>query len=291
MAHQPHSKGAVMQSHHTKPMSRTQRTRVAIISLQRTSTIGLRVVAAMIVKMDGRVAILSMLRTWTICFRVVTVMIVKMSPNESIWQTAHRNLFNVNRAYLQQEVRHPHSSRAFRAARYSMQPAACHGSIAKGCIGYLLQYEKGLIDRFESAKSLQQVYALAQYSAEHWMIHTRNGEEENQLSDLVTKFLSTGDGAYLNWLRLYDPDSQWNSSYFRRELDSCPNPLYYASLSGLAGAASRIVQEGADINAEGGACGNALQAASSRGYDKIVEVLLSKGADVNAQGGAYGNAL
>jgi hypothetical protein len=38
-----------------------------------------------------------------------------------------------------------------RAARYSMQPAACHGYIAKGSIGYLLQFEKGLFDRFQSA--------------------------------------------------------------------------------------------------------------------------------------------
>ncbi|KFZ15388.1 hypothetical protein V501_02734 [Pseudogymnoascus sp. VKM F-4519 (FW-2642)] len=90
-----------------------------------------------------------------------------------------------------------------RAARYSMQPAACHGSIAKGSIGYLLQYEKGLFHRFESARSLQEVYALAQYSAEHWIMHTRNGEEsDNRLSYIATKFLSTGDGAYLNWLRL-----------------------------------------------------------------------------------------
>ena len=60
-----------------------------------------------------------------------------------------------------------------RAARYSMQPAACHGYIAKASIGYLLQFEKGLFDRSESARSLQQAYTLAQYSAEHWIIHTR----------------------------------------------------------------------------------------------------------------------
>ncbi|OBT50693.1 hypothetical protein VE04_09070 [Pseudogymnoascus sp. 24MN13] len=113
-----------------------------------------------------------------------------------------------------------------RAARYSMQPAACHGSIAKGCIGYLLQYEKGLLDRFDSARSVRNVYALAQYSAEHWVSHTRKAEEDdNRLSSVATKFLSTGEGAYLNWLRLYDPDRAWITPNFRRELDSCPNPL------------------------------------------------------------------
>jgi hypothetical protein len=73
------------------------------------------------------------------------------------------------------------------------------------------------------------------------------------------KLLSTGDGAYLNWLRLYDPDERvWWTPNFRRELDSCPNPLYYASLSGLANTACRVVQEGADVNAQGGYYGNAL---------------------------------
>ncbi|KFY49012.1 hypothetical protein V495_00825 [Pseudogymnoascus sp. VKM F-4514 (FW-929)] len=178
------------------------------------------------------------------------------------------------------------------AARYSIRSAACHGYIAKGSIGYLLQHEKGLLDRFESARSFQQVYTLAQYSAEHWITHTQKGEEEdNQLSYLTVKFLSTGDGAYLNWLRLYDPDDLWVINDFKRELDSCFNPLYYISLGGLANIASRLIEEGADVNAQGGGYGNALQAASARGNDKIVEVLLNKGADVNAQGGHYGNAL
>ncbi|KFY32241.1 hypothetical protein V493_00374, partial [Pseudogymnoascus sp. VKM F-4281 (FW-2241)] len=182
-----------------------------------------------------------------------------------------------------------------RAARYSIQPAACHGYIAKGSIGYLLQYEKGLFDRFESARSLQQVYTLAHYSAEHWITHTRNGEEDdNRLRYLATRFLSTGDGAYLNWLRLYEPEltlKTWKTPIFRRELISCPNPLYYTSLAGLANITSQLVEEGADVNAQGGECGNALQAASITGRNKIVEVLLSKGADVNAQGGDYGYAL
>ncbi|ELR05748.1 hypothetical protein GMDG_07590 [Pseudogymnoascus destructans 20631-21] len=178
------------------------------------------------------------------------------------------------------------------AARYSMRPAACHSYIAKGSIGYLLQFEKGLFDRFESAGSLKQVYRLAQYSAEHWLIHTRNGEEgDNRLSYLATKFLSTGEGAYLSWLRLYDPEKSWDTPNFRRGLDSCPNPLYYASLGAIADTANQLIEEGVDVNAQGGRYGNALQAASCKGHDKTVEVLLSKGADVNTQGGRYGNAL
>ncbi len=39
------------------------------------------------------------------------------------------------------------------------------------------------------------------------------------------------------------------------------------------------------MNAEGGAYGNALQAASLGGHINIVELLLENGANVNAEGG------
>ena len=58
-----------------------------------------------------------------------------------------------------------------------------------------------------------------------------------------------------------------------------------------------LLDEGADINAQGGRYGNALQAAMAATYAlrdyyvEVVQLLLDKGADVNAQGGQYGNAL
>ncbi|KAJ7242518.1 hypothetical protein C8J57DRAFT_1009222, partial [Mycena rebaudengoi] len=41
----------------------------------------------------------------------------------------------------------------------------------------------------------------------------------------------------------------------------------------------------------GGDYGTALQAASSKGYNEIVKLLLENEADVNADGGDYGSAL
>lgn len=46
---------------------------------------------------------------------------------------------------------------------------------------------------------------------------------------------------------------------------------------------------GSDVNAHGGDLGNALQAASARGYEKVVQLLLDNGADINKQGGCYGS--
>ncbi|KAK4117923.1 hypothetical protein N657DRAFT_584570, partial [Parathielavia appendiculata] len=52
-----------------------------------------------------------------------------------------------------------------------------------------------------------------------------------------------------------------------------------------------LLDNGADVNAQGGQYGTALQAAASKGEMEIVRLLLDNGADVNAQGGEYGTAL
>ena len=52
-----------------------------------------------------------------------------------------------------------------------------------------------------------------------------------------------------------------------------------------------MIENGADVNTQGGVYGNALQAASSYGHEAIVRVLIENGADVNAPGGDYGDAL
>ncbi|KAM6503799.1 hypothetical protein JOM56_000742 [Amanita muscaria] len=69
------------------------------------------------------------------------------------------------------------------------------------------------------------------------------------------------------------------------------NPLQVASSRGDKDIVELLLDKGADVNAQSGEYGNALQTASYRGRKDIVELLLDKGADVNAQGGKYGNAL
>ena len=52
-----------------------------------------------------------------------------------------------------------------------------------------------------------------------------------------------------------------------------------------------LLDQGADVNIQGGWYGNALQAAVFRGKVDVSQLLLDKGANVHAQGGLYGNAL
>ncbi|KAK0940939.1 hypothetical protein LTR29_007497 [Friedmanniomyces endolithicus] len=75
---------------------------------------------------------------------------------------------------------------------------------------------------------------------------------------------------------------------------SSPNGDTLLSLASRGGAkkvVQLLLEQGANVNAQGGKHGNALQAASGNGHGKVVQLLLATGADVNAQGGFCGNAL
>ena len=52
-----------------------------------------------------------------------------------------------------------------------------------------------------------------------------------------------------------------------------------------------LLDQGANVNAEGGEYGTAPQAASFKGHTEIVEMLLASGAIFDEQRGHYGNAL
>jgi ankyrin repeat protein len=69
------------------------------------------------------------------------------------------------------------------------------------------------------------------------------------------------------------------------------NALQAASVNGNLEVVQLLVDEGADVKTQGGIYGNALQAASFNGRLEVVQLLVDEGADVNAQGGIYGNAL
>jgi ankyrin repeat protein len=69
------------------------------------------------------------------------------------------------------------------------------------------------------------------------------------------------------------------------------NAFIDASLKGRTTTLQQLLDQGADVNVQGGQFGNALQAASRGGHIEAAQLLLDKGADVNAQGGHFGNAL
>ena len=173
------------------------------------------------------------------------------------------------------------------ASQYTVKKCADE-YIARTCLTYLLHFRGPML---LTSNNIDE-YPLARYAAQYWTQHARvAGKEINpilvqQLS--MDLFLSKKD-AYLNCVRLFNPDS--NLSNMAMTFESIVPPLYYASFTGLLGPAQQLLEEGADVNTQGGHFGNPLQAASYRGQDQIVQRLLEEGADVNTQGGGYGNAL
>ena len=177
--------------------------------------------------------------------------------------------------------------RQSRAARYSMHDTDCNQVIARGCIGYLLQMQP--LDQL--TQECLGEFKLAQYAAEFWIQHVQAaGDQTESLSQLAMDFFTT-DAAYLNWIRIFDPDRPWEGHRLGKTLGDIPAPLYYAARSGLTKVVSLLFGNGVDVNAQGGYYGNALQAASFGGHEKVVKLLLEKNADINAHGGFYGNAL
>jgi ankyrin repeat protein len=204
------------------------------------------------------------------------------------------------------------------APKYSINESRCNALIAERCLKYLLRFQNQI--PFDADKdNVSRIYKLAQYSAVFWMEHVvRAKTNVTSLQTSIMELFSGAGTAYLTWVMLYEP-IQPQGAYWPTDLGRVPAPLYYASLAGMtdivalllanetggrfhsalqaasvdghAKIAERLMQAGANVNAEDGSYDSALQAASSYGHVKIVQLLLQAGANVNAEGGGFGSAL
>ncbi|KAF5333923.1 hypothetical protein D9758_017476 [Tetrapyrgos nigripes] len=161
------------------------------------------------------------------------------------------------------------------AQLFHVNDQMAHKFIAQLCMIYLVVCGKdGSID--------QEKFPLAEYAAHQWTEHVRNLHLlENPVKSLSVHLLTNTNKPCLASIQ---------QRYYLRSFGSAL-PLYYASMAKLPNVILILVEEGANINAQGGQYGNALQAASYEGSEEIVKLLVEKGADINAQGGPYGNAL
>ena len=176
------------------------------------------------------------------------------------------------------------SDRLERNMTQHFEETTARASIAMVSLTYLLELNHNL-----SVQQITESFPLARYCARYWMDHAAVAETRNEMLQSFIKEFFLSENAYFSCCRLYNPDRPWDSEPTgHRESISA---LYYASLGGLMWSVRMLVENGADINAQGGFYGNALQAASAKGHENIVQILIDKGAYVNAQGGFYGNAL
>ncbi|KAF8528253.1 hypothetical protein JB92DRAFT_3093085, partial [Gautieria morchelliformis] len=176
------------------------------------------------------------------------------------------------REYLVSESLRTHSELSF----FHCGTKLANALIAKTCVAYLLQFDQHYI-----SQDIRVSYPLCSYAAKHWISHTQpDNDDDPTLHRLIMRLLQPGNRVYSIWRELCAP--RWRLK--------CA-PIYYMSEAGLAIVSRDLLDNGADVNAQGGMYGNALQVALSGGHHAIVQLLLEKGADVNVQGGWYGNAL
>ncbi len=167
--------------------------------------------------------------------------------------------------------------------------ATAHCTMSQICLDYLnfndvASMFQDQLDKDHRTQQGNESYFL-NYTALNWPVHY-----VSQGSELAKDSWSAAKNLYNTllpqqsyWFKIY-----CESTYLRSKDWTS---LGIASLLGLKYVAESFLDEGADVNAQGGRYGNALQAASSGGHEKVVQMLLEKGADVNAQGGDFGNAL
>lgn len=174
-----------------------------------------------------------------------------------------------------------------KAAKYGMRGDVCHNAIASGSLGYLVQFQQPQLK-----PDILRSFKLARYSAEFWSSHACKRENlTKETTQIAARLCSRESFAYINWIRLWNPENPWQKPNFWKVPKKIPNPLYFAALLNLRDVVKLLLDKDADVNAQDGYYGNALQAASSEGHEAVVKLLLDKDAEVNAQGGWYGNAL
>src|SRR5271169_5153740 len=92
------------------------------------------------------------------------------------------------------------------ASGFSIDEKLAHSFIAKTCLAYLLHLENPDMSRLDIIDK----YPLAEYAAEHWIMHVHYGAEEStdvqQEKLIMTLFQPLHPAPFLSWVRIYNID-------------------------------------------------------------------------------------
>jgi ankyrin repeat domain-containing protein 50 len=151
------------------------------------------------------------------------------------------------------------------ASRFAVSGHTAHAFIGQACLSYLLAFDRDdslTEDPFEA-------FPLIEYAGRSWPNHVRlvenNPEYSEKTTMLALELLHSKPYAFLNWLRVSDPDWQKRNYLGLPRLDydfhDIGPPIYYASFLHLRLVAKALIESGADVNEKGGGFGHALHAA------------------------------
>ena len=184
------------------------------------------------------------------------------------------------------------------AWNYRIDTALAHRRIGMTCLAYLDRFDDP--DGLDGQRMEEDLdVALASYAAKHWVWHLQyQGRNDDYLPlqmSIRGLLHPLRRPQFLNWVRM--SGVTWLGVYrhiplgWQRDIQTIPDPLYYACDAGLLGASRWLLSQGAEVDTQGGDHQNALMAASAHGHEAMVRLLIDNGADVNKAGVFYGSAL
>ncbi|PGG99833.1 hypothetical protein GX51_06125 [Blastomyces parvus] len=173
-------------------------------------------------------------------------------------------------------------------SQYHISESSGNTEMAEICLAYLLHFfhetavEDGVDTRFP----------LARYASRYWVHHVRSAKNiTTRIRILALKLLSSNSLAYLNWIRLYDPERPTSSPNYQKKRSTIYAPLYYMALTGSADLTKLLLEEGTQPDSCCGSSRSPLQAACALGHVGVARQLIAKGADVNFTKVGWRNAL
>ncbi|KAN0128638.1 hypothetical protein V8E53_013557 [Lactarius tabidus] len=132
---------------------------------------------------------------------------------------------------------------------------------------------------------------LAEYAAEHWMIHAKIEDIASQIRDGMEGLFDPDKPYFDAWVDLHDIDTRYEPPEMP-DLERGARPLYYAALCGFHELVEHLTLKFPQhASARGGLCGTALHAASFEGHLQVVRYLLRYGMDVDVRNSEDDTAL
>lgn len=178
--------------------------------------------------------------------------------------------------------------RSSQAAVFAVKALNAHSFIAQSCLAYITFYNNH--PNMELSLKDLETFPLLQYASNSWYYHMNHLDEHRKsaISSRASSFLQFND-TRSTWLQVFTPDEPWLRHY--PPARSLGSALYYASYLNLNFIVMALIEEGVNLNEEGGHFFTALQAAAYRGNTSAVKTLLDQGCNIDACGGRYGTAL
>ena len=196
-----------------------------------------------------------------------------------------------------------------RVSRYYIPLEPAHLTIARACLIVLLSLD-GSVNK-GTVKNLP----LAFYAARYWVCHTKFGNVSLHVQDAIQRIFDPTEPYFSAWAWLEDYDerrgriteipptprvpplhvaarndladvAEWLITLRFQDPDTRlqdETPLYFASDRGNLMIAQRLIEHGADVNADCGVGWRALHVASDKGRLEIMHLLVDRSADINAQ--------